>query len=139
MVPGGESFFAEGKLPGRFNAAHFCKQWAEYINIGIGEAIALMSDDDTELHGALGGIFYPCPLTGDNLATEQFFYVVPQFRGEGMKLLYKFIARAAERNVARVQMIHLESLHPETLKKVYERMGFRKIETGYMKELHLHV
>lgn len=134
MAEGGEKFYAEGRLPGVFNRAHFCAQWKQFIEQGIGVSIGMFTESG-QLAGALGAIFYQCPFTGDQLATEQFFFVIKEYRGKGMKLLEKFVDLAVERGVNRVAMVHLESLHPEALKRVYERIGFRKVETCYIKEL----
>lgn len=133
-LEGGESFFREGKLPGRFNGPYFLSCWSDYIKKGVGEFLGLFADDEKSLRGALGAIFYRDPLTGDSSAVEQFWYVMPGHRGDGLRLLDAFIATAKERNCRRVCMIHLENLQPEALKRVYERRGFAKLETGYFKE-----
>jgi len=134
MTEGGKRFFEEGKLPGKFNSEHFTTCWVDYITSGTGEAFGMFDESTGELEGALGAIFYTDPLTGDKVATEMFWFVFPEHRGDGLKLLNHYLERAQERDCARCYMIHLEGLHPDALKRVYEHKGFRLIETGYMKE-----
>ena len=135
MVPGGQKFFEEGKLPGKFNAEHFTRAWVDYITAGNGEVYGLFDDTTGEIQGALGAVFYQDPLTGDDVCTELFWFVLPEHRGAGLQLLDEYLKRACQRDCKRAYMIHLEALHPEALKRVYEHKGFLKVETGYMKNL----
>jgi len=135
MVEGGKRFFEEGKLPGRFNPEHFVQKWKEYIPSGIGEAYGMFDESTGGLVGALGALFYKCLLTGDDMSSEVFWFVFPEHRGRGMGLLDRYVDRACKRRCKRIYMVHLESLHPEALKKLYERKGFRMVETGYLKEV----
>lgn len=134
LVPGGHAFFAEGKLPGQFNPEFFCKRWREMISDGSGVVFGLF-DESGAIQGALGAVFYDDILTGDKLTTELMWFCFPEHRGHGKMLLDTYLGYSTRRGVARLNMIHLQGLHPEILKKLYERKGFRHVESGYMKEL----
>ena len=134
-LEGGESFFQEGKLPGKFNGPYFLSCWTDYLKSGTGEFIGLLSDDERSLRGALGAIFYRDPFTSDLVAVEQFWYVMPDDRGDGIRLFDVFIASARERGCRRVMMIHLKGLYPDALRRLYERRGFKEIETSFVRQL----
>ena len=133
-MEGGERFFAEGNLPGKFNKAHFCNQWERLITHADG-AILGVFDDEGNILGALGYAIAPDFFTGQSVATELLWYVLPEHRGYGLALLEAFERHARQRGAKFVGMTHLMSLQPEKLGAFYERCGYKCIEHHYMKEL----
>lgn len=134
MVENAQRFFDEGKMPGGLRPEVFTKNWVDYISSGRGVVFGMFGPDG-KFHGALGALFYNDPFNGDAVATEQFWYIAPEFRGRGVLLLDAFCGYASGRGCKRVMMIHLEALQPEALKALYERRGFSHVETSYVKEL----
>lgn len=133
-VEGGRMFFDEGKLPGGFDPGHFCRTWQGLIESKRGVVISSWRDADT-ITGALGAVLCPSLFSGKIMAVECFWYVIPQHRGHGLKLLRHFERWAHEQGVHFLSMIHLKNLQPELLGAVYERMGYRAVETNYLKEI----
>ena len=129
----GAHFYAEGKLPGSFNAAYWKQSWTELLNNGSGVIFGLWRGE--EFVGALGGVLFPDPNTGEPVATEFFWYVLPSARGAGLQLLTSFEAWAAEAGATRVHMVHLLKLAPEKLGRLYQRRGYTPTETLYVKTL----
>lgn len=131
-------FFQESKLPGELNLSHWLKTWRGLIYSGIGAIFAYFPKaDSVEVGGILGGLFYPCSMTGQLEALEGFWYVEPDYRGGtgGIKLLKAFEEEGKARGCARVKMVHLSSLNPELVANIYERMGYHKLQVNYSKEL----
>lgn len=131
-------FFNESELPGELNLSHWLKTWRSLIYSKIGSIFAYFPDPNSlEVGGILGGLFYPCSMTGQLEALEGFWYVKPEHRGGtgGIKLLKAFEEEGKKRGCARVKMVHLMSLNPEQVASIYERMGYHKLQVNYSKEL----
>ncbi len=141
LAEGGRLFFAEGKLPVKFSAAHFQRCWETYLDQGIGAVFGLFRDgcypdpEAGKIEGALGAILFPSPFGGELMAVEQFWYMLPDCRGNGLKLLREFERWAIAAGAEHACMIHLIGLQPEALGQLYERRGYRKIEVNYIKDL----
>lgn len=129
----GKSFYGEGSLPGRFNADVFANSWHSFIDSGSGVIFHLSLYG--EIVGAIGGLIYPDPNDGDLVASEFFWYVEKGHRGHGLELLYKFEDWAKSSGAKRIIMVHLSSLMPEAIKKIYQRNGYSELETSYIKSL----
>lgn len=132
-VEGGIAFFDEGKLPGGFVPEVFIRNWKNMISSGRGVIIG--SFDGETITGALGAVMAPDLNNDQLLATECFWFVFPQYRGHGIRLLTEFERWAKAAGARRAAMVHLQRLQPESLGALYERMGYEKIETNYLKEL----
>lgn len=133
IAEGGEAFSNEAKNPGGFNIDAFSKFWSNLIDDRCGVIIG--SFDGSVITGALGAVMCPDMFNGDLMAVEAFWYVLKKYRGHGIRLLFAFEDWAKNNKAARVAMIHLEHLHPVELRKLYEKLGYRLIETHYVKDL----
>jgi GNAT superfamily N-acetyltransferase len=131
----GRAFFAEGKLPGEFVAEAFIEHWSTLIQVGSGVILGLFSDKTGEFLGGLGAVVAPDFNSFDKVAAEVFWFVKPEVRGEGLKLLPAYEAWAKEKGAKRCGMVHLLNLQPEILHKVFMRRGYQPIEVNYMKDL----
>lgn len=132
-VEGGKQFFDEGKLPGGFVPEIFSRNWKNLIERNIGTIIG--SFDGDTITGALGAVLAPDLNNGQTIATECFWFVIDRHRGHGIALLKEFERWAAFRKAKRVAMIHLHALQPERLSELYQRMGYKAVETNYLKDL----
>lgn len=129
----GKGFWATGALPGKLDPEHFRQVWSSLIAQEIGQIFGMWNGEDLE--GVLGVTVHPDPNDGELVANEQFWWVEPEARGNGVRLLQAFEAWAHERGCTRLMMVHLIDLTPEKLEKLYTRMGYRKVEVHYMKEI----
>ena len=136
LIEGAKSFFAEGAIPGGFDAAHLSKSWRQLIESKVGVVFVSIGLTN-HFEGALGAVLCPNLFNNGSLAVECFWYVMPEFRGSplAIRLLHAFEAWAKEHSAKFVAMIHLENLHAEKLRKLYDRMGYKKVETHYVKEI----
>jgi GNAT superfamily N-acetyltransferase len=126
-------FWAEGKLPGGFDPEVFARTWTSLISSGTGHIVGLY--DLTGLVGALGYILAPDPNDGATVATEMFWFVDPEYRGSGLRLFHWFEGAAAALGASRLMAAHLSAINGPELKHLYERFGYREVETFYFKQL----
>ena len=116
------------------NPTIFVRNWTEFIGKGIGVIFASIIEE--KVAGAIGGFKHPCINTGALIASEFFWYVMPNHRGTiGIRLLNTFENWAKEKGCLKVTMTHLSDSMPDKLKRLYERRDYKKIETNYIKEL----
>lgn len=113
------------------------KQWAatwlQLIESGVGKVLSLVEDD--EVKGGIGLIMHNSLEDGALVTSEAFWYVDEKSRGGGIRLFKAAEEFAKSIGSERMMMIHLQNSMPEKVKKFYERMGFKKAETTYLKEL----
>ena len=139
MLEAGNAFYKEGKFPGTFCDATFTRRMWSLIEYGPGTVIASFTPDN-EFQGALAATVCDCPFTGDQMAVENFWFILPRFRGgtAGVRLFQAFDDWAREKGVKRAAMIHLvgetEGVEKARLSALYERMGFFPVEINYIKD-----
>jgi len=134
LLAGGEMFASAGGLPGGFKPDVFEATWRGLIDAGIGVVFALFGEDG-KIHGALGAIKCPDPFNGDMVAMENYWFVIPEFRGRGALLLREYEKWARAEGCKRISMVHLQKLQPAELKDFYTRLGYEHIESAYIKSL----
>jgi GNAT superfamily N-acetyltransferase len=100
-----------------------------------GTCAIFMLKDGNKVCGAIGGIKAEELHCGEMIAVETFWFVSPAHRGQGLRLLELFEEWARVEKCEKVAMIHLQDSMPETLKKLYERRGYRLIESHYVREV----
>ena len=130
----GEAFTTEANYP-KFNLDRFTGFWTQVIDAKIGKVFAVR--EDGKLVAALGMATTFDPNSGQLMALEQFWYVMPSHRKTraGLELFRAFEKAGKEAGAKRLVMVHLANLTPESLQKFYEREGFRLVEQTFWKEL----
>ncbi len=86
---------------------------------------------DDKVIGMLGLFLHPHPFTGEQAASEMFWWVEPEHRGSGLKLLRAATAWAREAGATLLQMVAPGA----DVARAYEAMGFTKVETSYARRL----
>lgn len=130
----GPAFFAEGNLPGSFIPDVFVAKWSSLIAQGVGFVLGLFRDG--VMAGAFGAVVGEDLNDGKLVASECFWFVNPDARGRGFELLLAYEEEARKRGASRCSMIHLHALSASRLGELYERRGYRAVETSYFKELN---
>lgn len=128
----GKSFYEEGKLPGGFNEGMFVENWLKFLALNLGAIFALECGG---FRGALGAFCIPDSNDGELVGTEAFWWVSPEARGNGLRLLNRFESWATERGAKRLIMVHLSGLMPEKIGTLYERRGYSPVEVHYVKSV----
>ena len=131
-LEGAHAFFAESKMPGSFSDDAYLKTWSVMVSSGRG--VLLVDFEGETPIGALGACISSHMFTGDMMTVECFWFVFPQYRGRGIKLVKAYEEWSKQKGAKFICMVHLKGLQPEILKSLYERMGYHEIETNYLKE-----
>lgn len=78
------------------------------------------------------------PLLGNlhvTQVTELAFWINPDSRGQGIYLLEWLETAARKIGAKYINMISMQACEPKKAERIYRHMGYRKIETTFMKEL----
>ena len=128
-------FYAAARLPGEINFEVFCKNWEFFYDNKMGTIFALLTEDGSVIYGAIGCIKVPDLLTGKMIASEMFWFVREEFRGDGFLLMKAFEKWAKEQGCLYVRMMYLPQLMADSIRNIYKRMGYREIEVAFEKEV----
>lgn len=131
-----EAFFAESKIDGTLYFDHFCMWWANMISIGAG--IIMVSRVGDRSTGIIGGLTHQCFMTRDMLGTECFWWVAPELRDKsptGMRLFLAWEEEMRKRNIKRLYVGNLMSIGHEKMGDLYKRLGYKPLETHYVKSI----
>ena len=129
----GPKFWKEGKLPGEFIPSVFERRWGAFIANGTGRIFAAFNGSVPV--GAIGIIISSDFNDDAKVASEAFWFVGSEDRGIGLRLFQHAENYAKLSGCKRMAMVHLIDLHPDKLKRFYERCGYRCIEHLYLKNL----
>lgn len=132
-VEGGKLFFAEGKVPGGFDPDVFIENGERLIEEERGVILGAFEGD--QIVGALCGVLCQSFFSTAWLAVENFWYVLPDKRGQGIRLLDAYERWAEGAGADFISMIHLEALQPEALGKLYVRRGYHLVEKNFLKRI----
>lgn len=127
-----DAFFPVAGLRGSFNMGHFEQCWQTYYALGIGKIMVVRHSG--RVVAAMGCLRVPDLYTGEMVASEVFWFVLPEHRGVGLALLDAYEKWARDEGCREVRMIHLSGLMPERLKALYQRRGYCEVEVAYGKE-----
>jgi hypothetical protein len=131
----GRQFFEEFHLRGVFNPAHFLTTWSGFFWSVPSVVLGLYRDD--ELVGGMGAIVSPDMFTGDQVATELFWYIGESHRaGTGaLRLLGAFEEWGRRQSVDELRISHFKMKNGDKLQKLYEHRGYVLLEQGYQKRV----
>jgi GNAT superfamily N-acetyltransferase len=91
----------------------------------------LVSERNGALVGMLGYVIYPHFISGETTCNEAFWWVEPEHRGEGVKLLREAEKRAKEAGAKNMAMIAPN----DRVANLYRRMGYEFVESAYQRTL----
>lgn len=97
-------------------------------------AMFILWSDEDEMIGGLGCIIGPDIHYPRTIAVETYWFVKPEHRGGGIKLLEHF-ENWGKGKCDYVAMIHLADSMPDSLEHLYLRRGYKLTEKHYMKEV----
>ena len=131
----GYQFFEEFQLRGVFNPEHFLKTWEGFFWSVPSTVIGLYRNE--ELIGGMGAIVSPDMFTGDQVATELFWYIGHAHRtGTGaLRILRAYEEWGRRLDVHELRISHFKMRNDEQLQRLYEHRGYVLLEQGYQKRL----
>lgn len=122
-------------LKGSPYAAHLEENPEQMADLGrkllVGDNGMLVAERHGVMVGMLGYCIYTHLISGEKTAGEVFWWVEPEHRGDGLRLLARFEAIARAAGAKKLQMIAPN----EQVATVYERLGFGFMESAYQKAL----
>lgn len=93
--------------------------------------LVLVSEEDGEVTGMIGVIATFHPMSGEKVMSEMFWYVTPDKRGQGLKLLFAAEAWARSHGIEKSIMISPS----KKISSLYKRLGYSKLEEQFVKAL----
>lgn len=129
----GHEFFREAKLPGEFVESVFLKNFTSLINTGAAHCFGAFKDGN--LVGAIGFLVWKDLYDDAKTSVESFWYVFEEHRGQGVRLKKAYEDWTDKNGIKRRMMGAIAGLHDVELGDFYERDGYRRLETTFVKVL----
>lgn len=101
------------------------------------QGMCLVSESD-QVTGFIIGMIFRCPFNQMvKMASELAWWVKPEFRqsSAGIKLLKALQDSAKENGAESLTMICLETINPDQVQGIYERMGYSQTERAFLRKL----
>lgn len=95
------------------------------------DGTVFVSGSDATVTGMIALVIYEHPYSGERTASELAWWVEPESRGDGVRLLRAAEEWGRERGATRMQMIAPN----ERVGGLYSRLGYAPIETTYQRSL----
>lgn len=96
-----------------------------------GGGVIFVSERHGAITGMLGAVMFDHPMSGQPTASEMFWWMEPERRGDGVRLLKRFEHWAKCHGAERIMMV---SPSPE-VGRLYDRLGYRATETSYVRNV----
>lgn len=121
-----DSHYAEFVEPDRAHMAAFARMLIEAPC-----ALLLVAEKDGRIIGTIGMMATPHPYSGQPVLSEMFWYVAPEARGSGVRLL-----RAAETWGREIGARHIIMIAPDSrVSSFFQRLGYARLEEQFIKAL----
>lgn len=91
----------------------------------------LVSERNGYVCGMIGVVLFPHFFSGEMVAGEVVWWVEPEYRGEGIKLVREAERRAKAKGAVKMQMIAPN----EQVAAVYKRLDYKYVESSYQRTL----
>lgn len=98
----------------------------------------LLINDKGRVIGYMGIVCFNSPLSNQRVAQEHYWYVIGENRGKGSMLLIRAAKEWAKEKGCSHIILNASTLASnlhDRLCQFYERIGFQKFETSYIKEI----
>lgn len=131
IVEMGQRFIAEGGYAG-----HIVGDPAKMRELVTGlieneRGLLLVVEADGDACGMAGALIFEHPMSGEQVASEMFWWVDPERRGAGVRLFRAVERWAAAHGATRMMMIAPN----DRVAEFYEKVGYDRVETTYMRKL----
>lgn len=132
IVELGQRFRICTKYAGFIAASADAMEELAYNLITGNDSAVFLADLDGLTVGMLGLVTFKHPISGETFGSELFWWVEPEYRGHGIRLLYAAERWARSRGARAFQMIAPTS----DVAAIYSRLGYTEVETLYQKRLN---
>lgn len=137
IVLAGKEFYEFANLEGhglRYNPSRFAEFSVWLMQNPV--TCFFIGEIDGKFAGTIGGLLCPWFLDSSQLtATEQFWWVKPEFRGSRLwkDLLATFENWAHEKGASHIIMVSLINDREKALSRVYRTLSYNPVETHYVR------
>lgn len=131
MVAMGERFNHETAYADAFPWSSTALEMLALQLIASPDALVLVAERDGVLIGMLGAMAFQHPMSGEYTVSEMFWWMQPEHRGQGLRLMRAAEVWAKDRGAVRMLMI----APTESVGKLYQRLGYAALETSYQRSL----
>ena len=104
----------------------------------IQHQIGVVAIKDDKVIGCLGGFITPFYLNEKAIVFQEILWYVRKSErrtGAGIKMLYKVMEVAKDQGATHIVMAHTGTVLSEKISRIYERLGFKVLETQYIRGL----
>lgn len=125
-----EKFWQDTEYDEDFDPAHVL----DYIKLAGNCGLLAVVDVDGKVVGFIAGVV--SPLLGNRnalIAAELAYYVEPEYRGRGVRLLSFYERLVKAKGIKYNSMMSLQSSKPEAANEIYRRFGYHHTETTFLK------
>ena len=130
------SFYNNSGLPGKFKQEHFIVSWQKFYELNIGRIWVCEDSETNTILGAIACLVHPDLYDGELVAQELFWYVEPGAGFTSAVHLYKRLEDWAKtKGAKRLNMACVCNQHMASLRRFYEKRGFRPVDVSYFKDL----
>jgi GNAT superfamily N-acetyltransferase len=109
------------------------KKYESLFDAGIGHMFGMRIDG--KVVGGFGCVHAESFHYPTKMLIETFWFVLPEYRGRGKELLEAFESLSRELNCDQRVMVHLSDSMPESLERLYTKMGYKLVEKCYVMEV----
>lgn len=127
----GERFLRETVYHGRVTVNPMAMARTVGFLIANDLGVVFVSEHRGTVVGMIGLLLFEHPITGEVTATELFWWVEPEYRGSGVRLLKRGEHWAREAGARQLHMIAPTA----EVGQLYERLGFGYLEAAYQKAI----
>ncbi len=131
LVEMGRRFIRESSYRGRIAMnPHALKRLMEGL-VALPSGAVFVTPDTGKITGMIGVHIYNHPMSDELVAAELFWWVEPEARGCGVKLLKRAERWASNMGASRLQVVAPN----DRVASLYQRRGFAKLEVQYERSL----
>jgi len=131
LVEMGRRFIRESSYRGRIAMnPRALKRLMEGL-VGLPNGAVFVAPEVGKINGMIGVHIYNHPMSDELVAAELFWWVEPEARGVGLKLLKRAERWAENMGASRMQVVAPN----ERVASIYQRRGFSKLEVQYERNL----
>lgn len=109
------------------NVAQFRMLAEKLVELGT----VFVSEHEGKVTGMLGFMIFDHPMSGERIGGEIFWWVDPESRGVGLKLLEEAEEAVRAAGGKKMQMI----APTEGIERLYQKLGYKQVETTYQRSL----
>lgn len=131
LVAMGERFIAESEYRAHIgaNAAQMSRVLTGLVTSADG--CVLVTGPTGAPTGMIGLVLLNHPYSDERIASELFWWVEPERRGDGLRLLRAAEDWARSHGATRMQMVAPN----DRVSRLYERLGYSRVEVAYQRSL----